>query len=159
MVSAVVWSVIALLFAGGLAGTIIPGVPGVGLVFLGIFIYAITTEFTILTIPAVVIFAIVALLAWLTDYLGSAVGSKLGGGSKKALLGTVVGAFIGALAGPLGIFVGAFTGGLIGALLEGKSYQQATRVALFSVLGTIGSTAIQLLLAIAMIGAFFIIVF
>ncbi|MEX1112042.1 MAG: DUF456 domain-containing protein [Candidatus Andersenbacteria bacterium] len=159
MISAAVWAGISLLFVIGLAGTIIPGVPGVGLVFAGVLVYGVVTDFTILSVPTVILFGIVAVLAWLADYAGSAVGSKLGGGNKKALAGTVIGAIVGAFAGPLGIFIGAFLGSLTGVLLEGKNSHQAAKVAFYSVLGTLGATVIQFILALAMIIAFLVIVF
>ena len=154
-----IWVITSLLLGVGLAGTVIPAVPGIGLVFAGILFYAFVTGFAAISIPAVIIFGIVALIAWAADLAGSALGATAGGGKKFALIGAVVGAIIGLTTGPVGLLVGSFLGGLAGALIDGQNTQQAIRVAALSVVGVIGAAIFQFIVALAMIIAFLIAVF
>lgn len=153
------WIGVVALFALGLVGIVVPVVPGVGLVFAGILFYAWATGWEAISVTWVAVFGVVALLAWVADYIGAAAGAKYGGGKWPTVLGSVIGAIAGLiLGGPLGLFIGAFAGSLGGALYEGKSMEKASRAALYSVIGMVGATVVQLVLAVTMIVAFFIVV-
>lgn len=144
------------LFCVGVAGTVIPGLPGIGFVYAGILLYAFADGFTSIDTTTVVYLGILTVIASFAQYFGSLWATKSAGGKKKALLGTFLGALLGIAAGPIGIFIGAFCGALVGALLEGKSADVAARVALQSVVGIIGGSIIQFFLSLALIGAFII---
>lgn len=155
----VLWIGVMALFMLGLIGIFVPVVPGVGLVFAGILFYAWATGWEAIGVTWVAVFGMVALLAWVADYIGAAVGAKYGGGKWPTVLGSVIGAVAGLiLGGPLGLFIGAFLGALGGALYEGNSMEIASRAAMYSVIGMVGATVVQLVLAIAMIVAFIIVV-
>lgn len=148
---------IAALFMVGLLGAFIPAVPGVGLVYAGILVYAIVDGFSNIAVSTIIWFGIVALLASGASYVGSALGTKQGGGGMRALWGTILGAIIGTVTiGPIGIFVGAFIGALVGALMEGQTPEKAMKVAAMSVAGIIGGSLIQFLLSVALIIAFLV---
>lgn len=151
------WLIVALFFVIGLIGVFIPMLPGVGLVFLGILIYAVATNFASVSTTTIAIFGVVTILAWLAEYLGAVIGVKVGGGGKFAMLGLIIGALLGLIsAGPVGILVGMLLGSFLGATYEGSSTNKAGQAALFSVLGLLGAKALQLLLAMGIIIAFFI---
>ncbi|HLC49292.1 MAG TPA: DUF456 domain-containing protein [Candidatus Andersenbacteria bacterium] len=148
-----------LLFGIGCLGTLVPGLPGIGLVYGGILLYAFADGFTSISVSTVVYLGIVTIIAAMAQYVGSLWAAKSAGGRQKALIGTLLGAFIGTISGPIGIFVGAFMGALIGATIEGKNPEKAFRVAMLSVLGIVGGSLIQLVLSIALISAFVLAVF
>lgn len=155
--SVLVTILIAALFMVGLFGAFIPAVPGVGLVYAGILLYAIVDGFSNIAVSTIIWFGVVALLASGASYFGSALGTKKGGGGMRPLWGTILGAIIGTVTiGPIGIFVGAFVGALVGALLEGQTPEKAMRLALMSVTGIIGGSLIQFLLSVALIVAFLV---
>jgi uncharacterized protein YqgC (DUF456 family) len=155
----VIWLITTILFGLGIAGVFVPALPGLLFVFAGILFYAAATGFTHLGFPALAVFAALAGLGWLSDYLGSAVGARLGGGRMFTLIGLATGAVVGLLlGGPPGFVLGALGGAMAGALYEGKSKKEAGRAALYSFLGIIGARILQLALAIAMIIAFLIII-
>lgn len=156
MPALILWTLTLLLMFAGLAGTIIPGLPGIGLVYAGILLYALATHFASISLVTVVILGLVSAAAQAANYAGAAFGSRVAGGKKWALAGTAIGALIGAAFGPLGIFAGAFLGALLGALLEGGGQRHALKVAVYSTLGTLGSIVVQFLLAIILIIAFLI---
>lgn len=157
MVDIWLWLLVIILMAVGLLGTIIPALPGMGLIFLGILIYAVSTGFSTITPLTVAAFGVVAFLGWLASFIGSAWGAKIGGGRNAALVGAIVGAIAGiSVMGPPGLVIGAFGGGLIGALLAGQSEEVAVKIAAYSVVGILGGMVMQFLLAVMLIIAFVI---
>ena len=157
MITAGVWIIVLLLFVVGLIGTLVPALPGVGLIWLGIAIYAWASGFDPITLPMLGILAVMALLASGASYAGAALGSRLGGGKKLSIGGAVIGAIIGLMvANIVGLFVVAFLGAMIGALFEGKSGQAAAKTAALTVVGIIGGVVLQFTLGIIMISGFFI---
>ena len=157
MPSILLWLIVILMFLVGLAGIVIPFLPGIALIFGGVLVYAVATGFATISKSTLIIIGILTLIAWLADYYGGAVAARLGGGGKWAAAGSILGLICGLIiAGPVGLFVGAFIGALLGALYEGKDTQRAGTIALLSVVGTLGATVVQLLLGIAIILAFFL---
>lgn len=159
MSSAILWAAITILFLVGMVGIFIPLLPGIALVFAGIAIYSIATDFTVIGPLALGVFALVTGLAWLADYFGSAIGARAGGGKLPSVLGAIAGAIAGTLMiGPLGLFLGAFLGAVLGALYEGQTNQQAMKTAALSMVGIVGGTIVQFIVAAGMIITFLIMV-
>ena len=155
--SLLILSLTIILFCVGLFGTIIPAVPGVGLVFGGILLYAIADGFQAISVQTIIMFAVVTLLASAASYAGSVVGAKKGGGGKRALWGSIIGAVMGVVVmPPAGLFLGAFIGALVGALLEGHGPEKAMKVAFLSVVGVVGGSLVQFFLSLILILAFFL---
>ena len=157
MTSFWLWLVSIVVMLVGVVGTIIPAIPGMGLVFLGILIYSVGTGFATIEPLTMILFGVVAALGWLASFFGSAWGARAGGGTRAALVGTFVGAIAGIfLMGPPGLVVGAFVGALIGALASGQKHDQALQVAAYSVIGILGGAIMQFILALSLIVAFLI---
>lgn len=159
MAFAFIWTLVSILFLLGMAGVFIPGLPGLGLIFLGILFYALVTNFASLTPTAVITFGLITAIATLADYYGSAIGARLAGGKWWALVGSIAGAIIGVLvAGPPGLFIGAYVGALLGALYEGQTPQRAARTAAFAIIGLVGATFVQLVVALSLIITFLLMI-
>jgi len=157
--SILVVSTTIILFVIGLIGTFMPGVPGIGLIFAGILLYAYVDGFTAIHFSTVVALLALTILAVLAQYIGSVWATKYAGAKTKALLGTLIGSFIGTFGGPVGIFAGAFIGALIGALLEDTPPYKALHVAALSIVGIISGSLIQFFLSIVLIIAFLVAIF
>ena len=104
----------------GLAGTVLPALPGVALIWLAALIYGIADGFTTLTPLAFVALTILGLLGVVADFVLSQAGSRIAGASWQALAAGVV---LGAVGFVLGLFIGgigavplAFIGTLAGIL-------------------------------------------
>ncbi|MAF81063.1 hypothetical protein CL628_03580 [bacterium] len=152
------WLAVAVLFALGLLGVVIPFLPGIGLVFGGILLYAATTDFTVISSGAVGVFAVVALLAWLAEYAGGALGARFGGGGPLTIIGAIIGAIVGVLFTPLGLLIGSFVGALAGALIELPRHDQALKAATLAVIGIVATKLLQLVVSVGMIVTFLILV-
>lgn len=150
-----IWLITLLCLFIGLLGTVMPFLPGLGLIFIGILIFAIATNFTLISLPTVVIFGLIALAASLASYFAGAIAAKATGASRYAVAGALIGGVVGIFAGPLGIPVGTFIGALIGALSDGRSLKHATTMARHAMIGVLSTVVIQFVIGVSLIVAFF----
>ena len=144
----------------GLAGTVIPALPGLPLVFLSILGYAALTGFRIIT-PAAVGWMLAATLAGMAlEYGLGLAAARRRGASKAALWGAVLGGVIGALwLSPLGVFVGPLAGAMAGELLSGRPWRQAWSIGWTTVVGMWVGILVELVLGLAMAVYFWMRVF
>ena len=157
MISAVSIILVTLMLGIGLAGTILPGVPGVGLVFAGILFYALATDFTQVTTHALIWFGVFSALALVADVAGTAIGTKLGGGMRGAFIGLTLGIILSFFA-PFGFFSLLITP-ILGAFIGATAYDKmgtapALRVAIMSSIGMLGGIMAQFAIALCMIIVF-----
>ena len=99
------WALAGILVLVGLAGTILPALPGVPFVFGGLLIVAWLGEFQRIGWPTLTILAVLTAFAVLVDLLATLLGAKRVGASKLALLGAAIGSIIGIFFGLVGIFI------------------------------------------------------
>lgn len=154
------WYVLsALLVLVGIAGTVLPALPGVPLVFAGMLLAAWAGDFQQVGWPVLVVLGLLTLLSFGIDFLATAMGAKRVGASRLALLGAVIGTFAGLLMGLLGVFIGPFVGALLGELAHRRALGRedmghATRVGMGTWMGIVLGTVLKLGLVFAMLGLF-----
>lgn len=148
------YAIAAILVLIGIAGTIVPALPGLPLVFGGMLLGAWAGDFDYIGVPVLVVLGILTLLSLAVDFWATALGAKRVGASGKAVAGAVIGTFVGIFFGPIGLFAGPFIGALAGELLHGRDVGQATRVGLGTWLGVMFGTVLKLALAFTMVGLF-----
>ncbi len=149
----------AILVLAGLAGIILPALPGIPLIFTGMLLAAWTDGFDKVGVGLLVALGVLTLLSVAVDFWAAAVGAKRVGASRLAIIGAVVGTFAGLFFGPLGLFVGPFAGAVVGELLHGRRLDAggvglATKVGFGTWLGIVFGIALKLMLAFAMLGLF-----
>lgn len=154
MVDVLLYLLAALLVVAGLAGSILPALPGLPLVFAGLFLAAWTGDFQQVGWITLTILGALTLFAMVVDLLASLLGTRRVGASKLAVLGAAIGTLVGLLFGILGLLVGPFAGALIGELLAGRDMDQATRAGMGAWLGFVIGTLAKLALAFSMLGVF-----
>lgn len=143
-----------LLMFVGLAGCILPMLPGTPLVFAGIYIYAWITGFTIVSRNLIIIFLILTVFSVVIEYISSSVGSKKFGASKLGFIGAFIGAVIGVFFIPWGLIVGPLAGALAGELIVGKKIKEAFRSGTGAVIGFFGGTLLKTVISFGMIAFF-----
>ncbi len=104
----------------GIAGCILPGLPGTILNYAAL-VCAFLLEGTTISTTQLVIWGLVVALVLLADYLLPAYMTKLFGGSKASSMGAIIGLFAGILFTPIGMLMGSFLGAVIGELLHDNS--------------------------------------
>jgi uncharacterized protein YqgC (DUF456 family) len=146
-----------LLFLIGLAGTVLPILPGVGIIYGGMIIYGVMTNFEYLDMNFFILQGIACAFILGVDFVASALGTKAFEGSKHAAKGAVVGTIIGLVfLGPLGIIIGPFTGAVAIELLTGRDLKKSLRSGIGTLIGIFGGTVIKIVAEIIMIIYFFI---
>ena len=150
------WILAVLIIVAGLAGTVVPALPGVPLVFLGLFVGAWIGNFEIIGWTTIGILAALAVFAWVVDFLAGAAGAKYLGASSRAFWGATIGAMAGIFFGIVGMLLGPFIGAVVGELSGGSNVVQSGRAGIGAWLGMVLATAVKLAIAFLMIGIFII---
>ena len=153
------WSILWWLLAGlvviaGLAGTVIPALPGVPLVFAGLFVGAWIGNFETVGWTTMGILAILAVVAWVVDFIAGAAGTRYLGASSRAFWGATIGAIVGIFFGLVGMVLGPFIGAVLGELSGGSNVLHSGRAGVGAWLGMVVATAVKLGIAFLMIGVF-----
>ena len=148
------WILAGALVVVGLAGTILPALPGVPLVFVGLLMAAWIGDFQKIGWPTLTVLAVLTALAVAADLIATLLGAKRAGASKYALFGAAIGSIIGLFFGLIGILVLPFLGAVVGELIARQRLNQAARVGLATWLGMLIGALAKLSLAITMLGVF-----
>ena len=150
------WMLAATLVVVGIAGTILPALPGVPFVFLGLLVAAWIGDFQRIGWPTLTILALLTALAIAAEFVASLLGAKRAGASKLALVGAAIGSIVGLFFGLIGILVFPFIGAVFGELLARERLGQAAKVGFATWLGMLLGVLAKLSLAITMLGVFII---
>jgi len=95
------WLLAGFLILIGIAGTVLPALPGVVLVFFGLLLGAWIDGFT-----RVGILAVLTVLSYLVDFAATSLGAKKYGASTRAIGGAALGTIAGIFFGIPGLIVG-----------------------------------------------------
>lgn len=153
---AVLYLIAALMMVIGVAGVVLPVLPGLPLTFAGMLLAAWAGDFQQVGWMTLTVLGLLTVLSVLVDFLSTALGAQRVGASRKAIIGSIIGTFAGLLFLPIGIFVGPFAGALIGEMLHGRELGQATKVGLATWLGLVVGMVLKVGLAFAMLALFLV---
>ena len=143
-----------LLVVIGLAGTVLPALPGVPLIFGGLLLIAYQDGFTKVGVVTLVILGILAALAFAIDYIAAIFGAKRAGASRLAIIGAAVGTLLGLFFGFVGLIFGPFVGAAVGEFIARRDALQAGKVGFATWLGIVIGVAAKLGIAFLMVGIF-----
>ncbi len=152
--SFILYLLAALLVLVGIAGIVLPALPGTPLVFLGLLVAAWTDSFARVGWLPMVVLGVLTVISIVVDVLSTTLGAQRVGASRLALAGSLVGTVAGLFFMPIGLFVGPFAGALVGEYLHGRQLGKATKVGIGTWLGIVLGVALKLGLAVAMLGVF-----
>ena len=144
----------AVLVIVGLAGTVMPVIPGALLVFAGLFVAAWADGFARVGTVALVIIGALGVLSFVADFLASLLGAKRVGASPLALFGAALGGGLGLFFGLAGMILGPFVGAVAGELLARGRLAQAGKVGLGTWLGLVAAAVLKVIIAFMMIATF-----
>lgn len=155
--SIILWIIGAILTLTGLAGLLLPLVPGAPLLFLGLLLGAWAENFRYIGLWTLLLLAGMAALTYVVEFVASILGVKKYGGSRRAMVGAALGGIVGMFLGIPGILLGPFVGAVIGELSLQRSLDEASRAGFGTVVGLAIGVAGKLAIGIAMIGIFLLI--
>lgn len=154
METTLLWIASAALIAIGLAGTVLPVLPGTLLVWLGIVIGAWIDDFTRVGSITIALVSVLGLLAWGLDYAAGLLGAQRAGASRLALLGAAIGTVLGLFMGLVGVLFMPFVGAAVGEYLARKEEHRAVKVGLFTWAGMMLGMLAKVVLSFVMVGVF-----
>jgi uncharacterized protein YqgC (DUF456 family) len=153
------WEALAHLLAfavmlAGLVGVVLPFLPGIPLVWFGIFLSAIATRFQAVPVPFLALVGVLALLSYLPDYWARRWGFRKDFRiTIFGVVGGVVGGLIGSLFGVLpGLTVGPVLGAVLGEMATGKDSMFCIETDAYRIIGYIGCSTVKTVLGVTMIG-------
>ncbi|MEI6207409.1 MAG: DUF456 family protein [Desulfuromonadales bacterium] len=155
--SLILWVLGALLTITGLAGLLLPLVPGAPLLFLGLLLGAWAEDFHYIGVWTLLLLAGMAGLTYVVEFAASILGVKKYGGSHRAMIGAALGGIVGMFLGIPGILIGPFVGAVIGELSLQRTLDEASQAGFGTVVGLAIGVAGKLAVGIAMIGVFLLI--
>ena len=144
----------AILILAGLAGTVLPALPGLPLVFAGMLLAAWADHFTRISGWTIGLLGVLTLVSVAVDVAATALGARRVGAGKLAMWGAAIGTFAGIFFGIPGLLLGPFLGAVTAELVGGRKLAQASKVGFGTWMGLALGTALKIALAFAMLGIF-----
>ena len=148
------WVLAAVLVVVGLVGTLLPMLPGVALVFLGLVVAAWAEGFQQVGWFTLVILGLLTLLAYALDLAATALGTRRVGASRRAVWGAGLGTLVGLFFGLPGLLVGPFAGAVLGEYTVQRRLGPAGVAGAGAWLGFALGVAAKIALAFTMLGIF-----
>jgi hypothetical protein len=141
------------LVALGVLGAVLPLVPGGLLSVVGVLVYWWSTGYAEPSVLLVAVLVGVGLLTMLVDYFGGAIAARAGGASALTTAAAVlVGLVLLLVAGPVGFVLGLAATVFAVEFAQHADAEAGLRVALYSTVGVLASTVVQ----VALTGAVFV---
>ena len=134
----------------GFIGAILPIIPGPILTYLGLLLVHLFTELTFST-TELVLYAIITILVFLSDYILQFIGVKKFGGGNYSIYGTIIGVIAGLFFPPIGLIIGPFIGAFAGALMDNKRNNEAMVIAFGALIGFVFGSFIKIIYSLAII--------
>ena len=143
LIPILLWTLALLLVAVGVAGTVMPGLPGTVLVLAGLILAAWMDGFSRVGAGSVAVLVGLTLLAYAAGFIAGALGAKRSGASTQAAAGAGLGALVGLFFGIAGVLIGPFLGAVLGELSLRGNLERVGRAGIGAWLGMIVGTAVK----------------
>ena len=154
MTVTLLWILSVALILVGVAGTVLPALPGTAFVLGGIVLGAWIDDFTRVGTTTVVVLTLMAVVAWVLDYVAGLLGAKRAGASKQALIGAAVGTVVGLFMGIVGVLFMPLVGAAVGEYIAQRDEKNAMKVGVATWLGIMVGLIAKIVIAFMMIGIF-----
>ena len=148
------WIAAIAMIVVGIAGTVLPALPGLVLVFGGIALAAWIDDFTRISAWTVGGLAVLTLIGIAAEYVAAALGAKRAGASKLAVVGAAIGTVAGVFTGFVGLVFMPLAGAALGELIAQRDLWRAGKVGVATWLGLLVGTAVKVAIVFTMVGVF-----
>ena len=150
----VLYVIAAVLILTGLVGAVVPALPGIPLIFAGIWLIARLDHYRHLGPGWLAGIAFVGAVGVIIDLVAAALGAKRMGASRRAVWGALLGTLVGLFFGLPGLLLGPFLGAVVGELAAGGSILRSTHVGASAWVGLIFGTMTKLVASLTMVALF-----
>jgi len=141
----------ALLIVGGLIGAVLPTLPGIPMIFGGIWLAAALDGYRHLGLWWLLALGGLAALGVLLDFVAASLGAKRVGASRQAIWGASLGTLVGMFLGLPGLLLGPFAGALLGEFVSSKSVLRSAHVGLGTWFGLLFGALAKLVLSLTIV--------
>ncbi len=148
------WGLAVVLIAVGVAGTVLPILPGAAIVFLGMLLAAWLDGFTRVGPFTLVVLGVMTAVVYAVDVAAGSFGAKKLGASRRAAWGAFLGAVVGIFFGLPGILLGPFAGAVLAEYTVGRDLRAAGKAGAGTWLGLALAAAAKIALVFAMLALF-----
>jgi hypothetical protein len=148
------WALVIVLMAVGVAGTVLPVLPGAVLIFGGAVLGAWIDNWTRISGWTLGVIGVLAVLSIACDFVAASLGAKRLGASPLAVSGAAIGTVVGVFTGLWGLLFMPLAGAAIGEYMAMRNLQRAGRVGIATGVGLLIGVVIKLAFAFSMIGIF-----
>jgi uncharacterized protein len=148
------WLLAILLVLTGIAGTVLPALPGAPFVFGGLLLAAWIDQFSKVGAATLTVLGILAALTFGVEVAAAALGAKKLNASKLAVMGAAVGTVVGLFMGFVGVLFMPFVGAVVGQYISEPDVFRAGKVGLATWLGLLVGIAAKVAIVFVMIGIF-----
>jgi hypothetical protein len=148
------WTAVVVLMVVGLAGIVLPVLPGTVLIFAAILLGAWIDDFAKISTWTVAVAALLTVISLVCDSVAAALGAKRVGASRQAVIGAVLGTLLGIFTGLWGLIFMPLVGAAIGEYMVLRDLQRAGQVGIATWVGLLLGTAVKIALAFTMLGMF-----
>ena len=154
MTDVALWMVVGVLLVLGLAGTVLPFLPGTPLIFAGALIHAFANDWEPIGFGRLAILAALSALGYVLHYVAGALGTRRAGGSAWAFIGALVGGIVGLFFGLPGLLLGPPLGAIAGELLKSGDLRTSVRTGIAAFLGMLAGAVANFAIGVTMTGLF-----
>ena len=148
------WVVGILLVGVGLAGVVLPALPGTILILLGLVIAASADGFTRVGVWTLALIGVIGAASYAVDFVAAAMGASRLGASRHAVVGAALGTLLGLPLGLPGLIFGPLVGAVVGELTVDTDWRRAGKVGLAAWIGFAIGTAVKIAMAFSMVAIF-----
>lgn len=145
------WTLAVLLVIIGLAGTVLPALPGTALILAGLVLIAWMDGFQAVGPWTLVWLAILSVLSFVLDFLATAEGARRFGAGRHAILGAALGLVVGMFFGLPGLLLGPFIGAVLGHMAAKANLEDSMRAGVGASIGVIVAAVANLGIGVIMI--------
>ena len=149
-----IWALAVVLVVVGLAGVVLPALPGTVLIFAGLLLAAWADDFVRVGAGTIIGLGILTVATYFVDVAAMAFGMKRLGTTRRAMAGAAIGTTAGLFFGLLGLIIGPFAGAVFGELTAHRDVGRAGRAGIAAWIGFLIGTIAKVGLAFAMVGIF-----
>lgn len=136
----------------GLAGTVIPALPGIPMIFAGGWLIAYLEDYQFLGWGTLIALGVLTVISLIIDWVSQTMGAQKAGATKLGLTGAFVGTIVGIPFGLVGIFLFPVIGAFVGEMIGHRDMRKAGKVSWATWIGMIAGIAAKLAIAFIMIG-------
>jgi uncharacterized protein YqgC (DUF456 family) len=137
----------------GVAGVVLPVLPGSLLLFGGALLVAWAGGFALVGWPTLTVVGVLAAIIWAVDWVAAALGAKATGASRWAVVGASLGLVVGMFLGPVGIVLGPAVGAVLMEYWQDPDFEQALKAGLGTFVGFLLGSVVKVTLAFVLVGA------